>query len=111
MASKKTARHQSTKLTRRDPGGAKQAEARITRMLSTLDKQLEERFEHLFVRLIWRLGLASQKDVGGLSQRIDDLERRLRARRPPARLQAVGRKPPAPSSAESGSPSSGNSAA
>ncbi len=110
MASKRTP-HEPTKRTQRGRGAAKGVEARLTRVWSTLDKELEDRFERLFVRLIWRLGLASQKDVGGLSQRIDHLERHLRRRRPTTHLKAVPRKPPAPSPPESGSPASGNSAA
>jgi hypothetical protein len=108
MATKKTPRQAPTKRPRRRRGQTEVAEIGIARVLSALDKQIEDRFEQLFVRLIWRLGLASQKDVGGLSQRVEQLERRLQTR---PRLRAVRRKPPAPSPAESGSSSSGNSAA
>ena len=112
MASKKTGRSDPAKRTQRGRGATKGEQIRTTtRVWSALDKQIEERFERLFVRLIWRLGLASQKDVGGLSQRIDHLERRLRSRRSTPHLKAVPRKPPAPSPPESGSPASGNSAA
>jgi hypothetical protein len=112
MASKKVARRAPTANTERIRGATKKnVDAPITQLLSMLDRTLEERFEGLFIRLIWRLGLVSQKDVGRLSQRIDQLERRLAARRPPARLKAVPRKPAAPSSSEGGSSSSSNSAA
>ncbi len=111
MASKKMARRPPTKRTPRSAGPTKDVEARLSRLWSSLDKQLEERFERLFVRLIWRLGLASQKDVGGLSQRIDQLERHLRAPRPTPHLKAVPRKSPTPSPSEKGSPASGDSAA
>jgi hypothetical protein len=112
MTTKKVARHEPTKRTGRIHGAAKQdVETPLTQLLSMLDKTLEERFEGLFVRLIWRLGLVSQKDVGRLSQRIDQLERRLRARRPTPRLRAVPRKPPAPSTSANRAPSSSNSAA
>ena len=76
-----------------------------------LEKQAEDRVERLFVRLIWRLGLVSQKDVRGLAQRIDQLERRLRGRRPTSHLKAVPRKPAGPPPSGSVEPSSGNSAA
>jgi len=110
MATKKTARGSSTKSRQRGRGATKTAEAGITRVLSVLDKQLEARLEQLFVRLIWRLGLASQKDLIGLSTRVNQLERDLRKRRSTRHLRSVGRKPPA-SPPESGSSSSGHSAA
>jgi len=110
MATKKTGRRSSAKPA---PGGRSAVngtEARLTRVLSTLDQQLEERLEQLFVRLIWRLGLASQRDVAGLSERVNQLENQVRKRRRLAHLKSVARKPMATPPA-SGSPSSGHSAA
>ena len=111
MARKKTAHHEPTTSAKHAQATAREADARIKHLLSALEAQLEERFERLFVRLIWRLGLGSQKDVRGLSQRIDRLERRVLVRRPIARLKAVPRKPPASSAGDGSSRSSDNSAA
>lgn len=110
MATKKTVRGGATKSAQRGRGATKGTEPGITHVLSGLDRQLEERLEQLFVRLIWRLGLASQRDVAGLSERVNQLERHLRKRRSTAPLRSVARKPPA-SPPESGSSSSGHSAA
>ena len=110
MASKKTAHPEASKRRRPGHNATNQAAARTPPVLPILDRQLEERFERLFVRLIWRLGLASQKDVRGLSQRLDQLERRLQPRRV-SHLKAMARKPPASSSPGAVSSSSGHSAA
>ena len=104
MTKKKGARHEPGVKAKRLHRVADAAEPRSEGLFTTLEKQAEERFERLFVRLIWRLGLVSQKDVRNLSQRIDQLERRVRR---PTRLKVVPRKPPEPSK----SGSSGNSAA
>jgi len=109
MATKKTGRRSSTKSAPRGRS-TKATEAGLTRVLSALDRQLEDHLEQLFVRLIWRLGLASQKDVAGLSERVNQLERHLRKPRAVGQLRSVARKPPA-SPPESGAPSSGHSAA
>jgi hypothetical protein len=111
MANKRVARRKLPTRAKPVQRATKEAEPRIGRVFSMLEKQAEERFERLFVRLIWRLGLVSQQDVRGLSQRIDQLERRLRERRSTSHLKAVPRKPPAPSPPETVAPSSGNSAA
>lgn len=60
------------------PRAAKDVEPRLARFFSTLETEAEKRFERLVLRLVWRLGLVSRHAIRGLSQRIDQLERRLR---------------------------------
>ena len=86
---------------------AKQVESRMQRFFSTLEGQAEKRFERTVARLVWRLGLVSRKDVRGLVQRIDALERRSpRARA--GRKKTTVSKPPAPLPPDVVAPSSGD---
>jgi len=80
------------KAPRRQPAaGMKRAPGAGRGGFSSLEKDAEEGFEPLFVRLIWRLGLASRRDLNGLSHRVEALERRVRST---ARLKVVPSKPP-----------------
>jgi hypothetical protein len=79
-------------------GANKEAAVRCERVSSIFEKQAEKRFERLFVRLIWRLGLVSQKDVRELGQRIEKLEHRLGVRHPAPHPRSAARKPSAVSS-------------
>jgi len=97
MAKKKVSRHKPTVRGARPLAEAGDVTPHNEAFFSTLEKQAEEGFERLFVRLIWRLGLVARKDVTGLSQRVGALERRLRVQRP-SRLRVVPRKPAPPSS-------------
>ena len=90
MANKKP-RELSTNL-RRGAETLAAAPPRNGQVFSILEKQIEEQFERIFVRLIWRLGLVSQKDVRDLSQRIERVERHLQIRRPPRRPQSLVRR-------------------
>ena len=100
MADKKVMRGKARMNPKRVRGASKPAETGIKRVVPILEKQAEKRFERLFVRVIWRFGLVSQKDVRDLLQRIEHLERRLGIGRPSPRLKPAARKLPAPSSAE-----------
>ena len=96
MANKKAIRGEPSIAPKRARGTTKEPEPRIARVFSILEKQAEQRFERLFVRLIWRLGLVSQKDVRELLQRIEQLERRLEVRRSPPHPKSAARKSSAP---------------
>ncbi len=72
---------------------AQQVESRMQRFFATLERQTEKRFARVVARLVWRLGLVSRKDVRGLAQRIDALEKRS-VRRPLPRKRAGTAKPP-----------------
>ncbi len=86
---------------------AKEVESRVQRFFATLERQTEKRFERAVARLVWRLGLVSRKDVHGLVQRIDALERRS-ACRPPTRKRPAGSKPSPPLPPDVIAPSSGD---
>ncbi len=60
---------------------ARQVESRMQRFFTALERQTEQRFERAVARLVWRLGLVSRKDVRGLAQRIDALEKQSARRR------------------------------
>jgi len=94
---KKVSRHEPTRRGKHTAGAADDATSASAALVSALGKSTDEGLERLFVRLIWRLGLVSRKDVNGLSQRLEDLERRLRERRPSG-PRGARRKPGPPSS-------------
>jgi poly(hydroxyalkanoate) granule associated protein phasin len=71
-------------------------EPRIERFLSRVEKRAEERIERLVVRLIWRMGLVSQKEIRRLSQRISQLERNARASRSTPHRKTATPTPPSP---------------
>jgi len=78
---------------------AKRVEPRIERFFAALEKQAEKRLERLVVRLVWRMGLVTQKEVRGLSQRIRQLEQRVTRPPMPRRTPAM-RTPPSPPAPE-----------
>jgi F0F1-type ATP synthase membrane subunit b/b' len=84
----------------------RQVEPRIERLFSALEKQAQQRFESLVVRLVWRMGLVTQKEMRGLSQRISQLEHRVQSGRPARRQKSAARKRPAPAPSQSVAPSS-----